>query len=75
MPQKRKRPEPKPSWGPKSARKPTPSNTPKSTHKSLAAFAKEEDTKEAPSPKVSDVTKSKLALYTANDTVLLWFHL
>ena len=69
LPQKRKRPAAKPSYGPKTARRPVQSSTPstpKPVQNSLNGFAKDsEDT----SPKVSEVTKSKLAAFSAVDSV------
>ena len=69
LPQKRKRPAAKPSYGPKTARRPVQSSTPstpKPVQNSLNGFAKDsEDT----SPKVSEVTKSKLAAFSAADSV------
>ena len=95
LPQKRKRPEPKPSWGPKSSKKQAGAN--KSAKKALAGFSKkkEDDEDESPatpardedessatpardvkkeaaavmSPQVSTATKSKLAAFTANESV------
>ncbi|XP_045216870.2 DNA mismatch repair protein Msh6-like isoform X2 [Mercenaria mercenaria] len=76
LPQKRKRPAPKPAWGPKSARK----SAPKSVQKALSGFSKDNSPDKSPpkgsslksevaSPKVSDVTKSKLAAFSASDSV------
>ena len=66
LPQKRKRPAPKPSYGPKTARKPVQSSTPKATKSSLEEFAKDS---EETSPKVCEATKSKLAAFSASDSV------
>ena len=82
LPKKRKRPDPKPSYGPKTAHKPSAS---KSVQKRMAEFSKDDSDAESmaspkvtklkstpdtpSSPSVSSATKSKLALFTASESV------
>lgn len=67
LPQKRKRAAAKPSRGPKTARRPVQSaSTPKRVQNSLDSFARDS---EETSPKVSEATKSKLAAFSAADSV------
>lgn len=67
LPQKRKRAAAKPSRGPKTARRPVQSaSTPKRMQNSLDSFARDS---EETSPKVSEATKSKLAAFSAADSV------